>query len=209
MNTQTFPVLAIDTSGPYLQVGILQAGSNAIVISEDLPKGHAEQLFDRLDRVLGQANLTFKDIARIVVTLGPGSFTGLRIGIAAARGFGVALNIPVIGIPNLVALSLEQGAEPHTILVDAKREQMYEQEFLSAGVPKSAGKLVPVDGREMQTAPKVSIEAMLTFASECDPADWLPNPTYIRAADAKPQTRNLIARQDQVSHQEKAPDGVQ
>lgn len=172
------------------------------VLSEDLPKGHAEQLFDRLDRLLAQHDSRFNDIGRIAVTLGPGSFTGLRIGISAARGFGVALNIPVIGIPNLVALSLEHGATPHTILVDAKREQMYEQSFLSAGVPQSSAKLMPHDGRQMQVIPKISIVALLKFASTCDPTVWPPNPTYIRAADAKPQTRNLIARQDQLPLQD-------
>lgn len=191
-----FPILGIDTSGPYLQVGLGFADGSTDVLSEDLAKGHAEALFGRIASVLDSNGIGYGDLNRVATCLGPGSFTGLRIGIAAARGLGLALSIPVIGVPNLLALSLNHADRDFTILVDARREQMYAQDFRSAGEPMSDPVLVAQDGSDMLVLPKVDLAAMLRFAAAAAPEDFPPDPLYVRSADAKPQTRNLIARQE-------------
>src|SRR6201989_3424662 len=71
-------------------------------------RGHAEALLPMLQRVMQQANFGFSDIDRIAVTTGPGSFTGLRVGIAAARGLALAAEKPAVGLSTLSAY-----AAPH------------------------------------------------------------------------------------------------
>ncbi|MCB9992623.1 MAG: tRNA (adenosine(37)-N6)-threonylcarbamoyltransferase complex dimerization subunit type 1 TsaB [Hyphomicrobiaceae bacterium] len=189
-----FPILGIDTSGPYLQVGLGFAGDRFDILSEELPKGHAEALFGRLQNLLDRNGITYADLGRLATTVGPGSFTGLRIGIAAARGLGLALDLPVIGVPNLVALSLGRPGRDFSILVDARRNQMYAQRFQAAGLPAGSPELLEQDGRTMLIQPKIDLGRLLTFAATVDRSDFPPDPLYVRAADAKPQTRNLIAR---------------
>ena len=76
-------ILVIDTSGPVCAAGIYDSGANALVASksEMLGKGHAERLIPMIDEVLSEAGLALKDMNRIGVTIGPGSFTGIRVGV--------------------------------------------------------------------------------------------------------------------------------
>ena len=93
-------LLAIDTALAACSAAVLDTASGGILASESLPmlRGHAEALIPLLGRVMQQSGLAFADLDRIVVTTGPGSFTGLRVGIAAARGLGVATGVPVAGV---------------------------------------------------------------------------------------------------------------
>ena len=85
-------VLAIDTALAACSVAVLDTEYGGILASEStaMVRGHAEALLPMLKRVMDQAGLGFSDIDRIAVTTGPGSFTGLRVGIAAARGIALA-----------------------------------------------------------------------------------------------------------------------
>jgi tRNA threonylcarbamoyladenosine biosynthesis protein TsaB len=89
-------VLAVDTA---LAAAVLDTG-HGIVASESLPmlRGHAEALLPLIARVMKQSETNFRDLDRIAVTIGPGSFTGVRVGLAAARGFGVATGVPNLGL---------------------------------------------------------------------------------------------------------------
>jgi tRNA threonylcarbamoyladenosine biosynthesis protein TsaB len=123
-------VLAIDTAAPRLQLALL-AGDSVDVSIDEIAQGHAELLFGRIDTLLRRNNLGYPDLNRIVVTTGPGSFTGVRIGLSAARGFGLALGIPVLGIDSFTALSLSIPEKVEAVvLIDAKRGEMYRHEFL-------------------------------------------------------------------------------
>ena len=83
-------VLAIDTALAACAAAVLETG-RGIVASESLPmvRGHAEALMPLIARVMKQSDTAFRDLDRIAVTTGPGSFTGVRVGLAAARGFAV------------------------------------------------------------------------------------------------------------------------
>lgn len=205
--TTSHLVLAIDTSGPRLQLA-LAGEDNVEVLIEEIAKGHAEILFDRVQTLLTRASATYADLTHISVTTGPGSFTGLRIGISAARGLAVALKIPVVGVPNLFALSLSVETGPVDVILDARRSEYYVQSFSAPGVPASKAALIPVEaalasypdpGATAITDPQVDIAKLANFARTADPAKFPPDPTYIRAADAKPQTTNLIARAEKTS----------
>jgi tRNA threonylcarbamoyladenosine biosynthesis protein TsaB len=119
-------ILAIDTAAPRLQLGLLRADGTCDVSIDDIATGHAELIFTRLAALLARNGLGYGDVGRVVTTTGPGSFTGLRIGLSAARGLGLARGIPVIGVPSLLALSLAVGG-PSTVLLDARRGEAYFQ----------------------------------------------------------------------------------
>ena len=90
-------VLAIDTSTHLCSTGIWDAKSGVLVseASDDIGTGHAELLMEQVRSCLKDARLNLADIDLFAVSLGPGSFTGVRVGIAAARGFALSLSKPV------------------------------------------------------------------------------------------------------------------
>jgi tRNA threonylcarbamoyladenosine biosynthesis protein TsaB len=170
---------------------------------EDIAKGHAEILFDRIGELLTRNNLGYKDLNLLAVTTGPGSFTGMRIGLSAARGLGLALDIPVLGVPTLLAMSLSAPTDQSSlILLDARRNETYCQHFSAPGKPAKAAELLPTDKAKSLSSDAacvlemtlVDIAVMADFAISADPQKYPPHPFYLRAADAKPQTKGKVAR---------------
>ena len=197
-----FPIiLAIDTAAPRLQLALLRSEGTVDTSIDDLATGHAEILFPRLAVLLERNRLGYPDLARVVTTTGPGSFTGLRIGLSAARGLGLARSIPVIGVPSLLALSLPVTGSS-TILLDARRGEAYFQTFSGPGLATSAAQLLPIEAAREQVpagsvliqSPFVDIEALARFGAQADPAAFPPDAAYVRDADAKPQAAARIAR---------------
>lgn len=193
--------LAIDTAAPRLQLALLLADGRVDTAVDDIATGHAELIFERVATLLARNGLAYPDLERVVTTTGPGSFTGLRIGLSAARGIGLARSIPVIGVSSLVALSL--GADgPVTVLLDARRDEAYFQTFAAPGLPTTEGDLVPmmigqaaiVPGTTLVTSPVVDIGLLALYGATLDPKTHPPEPNYIRDADAKPQTAARIQR---------------
>src|ERR1700730_8899860 len=132
-------VLAIDTALAACSAAVLDTEYGGIVASESLPmvRGHAEALMPLLQRVMNQARMTFADIDRIAVTPGPGSFTGLRVGIAAARGIALAADKPAVGLSTLSAYAAPHMATADTsplgAAIDARHEHVYMQVFGAGG----------------------------------------------------------------------------
>ena len=121
---------------------------------EVLTRGHAERLLPLLQEVLAQAGWTWRDIDLVVVTEGPGNFTGLRAGIAVARALALALDRPVLGIGTLELLA-EAGAAavpdnplPILAVIDARREELYAQRFSPDLRPITGPSLVPLSSPE-------------------------------------------------------------
>ncbi len=194
--------LAIDTAAPRLQLALVLADGHVDELVEDIAKGHAEILFDRIATLLARNGVTYENLDRIAVTTGPGSFTGLRIGLSAARGLGLARNIPVLGIPSLLAVSLNVTAGPVAVLVDARRGEAYFEAFPAPGVIDAGPRLLPIDEARAAISPAATliespfaaIGAMARFAAEADPLAFPPHATYVRDADAKPQDAARIPR---------------
>jgi tRNA threonylcarbamoyladenosine biosynthesis protein TsaB len=134
-------VLAIDTSLGALSaaVGHCDAGGDLIVTEtyEETQFGHAERLMPMVQATMARAGLGFGDLKRIAVTLGPGTFTGVRTGIAAARAFRLATGLEVVGLTSLAVMAhrvLSAGAasgdpRPLLVAVDARRGGLYVQLF--------------------------------------------------------------------------------
>lgn len=140
----SYPItLALDTAQACCQCALIDADGTSYSMSEALSRGHAEHLFDQIDALLDNAQREYDDVERIVVTAGPGSFTGLRVGLAAARGLAVALDVPCLGVSTLMALSLSgKHKSPFTVLIDARRNQHYRQDFSAIATPVSKPKAI-------------------------------------------------------------------
>ena len=126
-------LLAIDTAGPACAVALARENSEGAEILarsvETIGRGHAERLMPMIEATLASAGASFDDLTRIAVTTGPGSFTGIRVGVAAARGLALALGIPAVGIGSLDALALPiaMTRREGTVVaaLDAKRGEIF------------------------------------------------------------------------------------
>ena len=136
-------VLAIDTALEACSVAVLDTAQDAILARETRPmvRGHAEALMPFVASVMTQSFLRFSDLDRVAVTVGPGSFTGLRVGLAAARGIGLALRRPVVGLTTLAALAApyleEDDGPPVASAIDARHQHVYLQLFAPGALKKS------------------------------------------------------------------------
>ena len=194
-------VLAIDTAAPRLQLALLLADGRVDTSVQDMATGQAEALFGSIAALFARNGIAYPDLTRVVTTTGPGSFSGLRIGLSAARGIGLARTIPVIGVPSLLALSLAVPG-PSTVLLDARRGEAYFQVFAGPGLPLTPPDLVPMVMAQAATPPDttlisspfVDIALLARYGAASDPATHLPEATYVRDADAKPQTAGRVER---------------
>ncbi len=138
-------ILAFDTCFDACSACVLQLRDGCVVelasAMERFETGHAERLVPMIDEVMRGAGLAFADLDRIAVTVGPGTFTGTRIGVAAARGLALATGIALVGASSLAVMadvavatlgSAEDG-EDLAIAVDARRGEVYVQLFGSCG----------------------------------------------------------------------------
>ena len=132
-------ILAIDTAMSAVSACILSGGDKAVLASETIAmqRGHAEALLPLVDRVVASLPGGFEALDRVAVTVGPGSFTGIRVGIAAARAIALACNIPVLGISTLSALAAPHlgGSDANVIVsaVDAHHGNVYVAAFVAGG----------------------------------------------------------------------------
>ncbi len=143
-------VLAIDTALEACSAALLDTEHAGITAHESMPmvRGHAEALIPLIARLFDRARLTFSEIDRIAVTTGPGSFTGLRVGIAAARGIALATGKPAVGLSTLAAYAAPFIAADDTLpvvaVIDARHDHVYLQAFGPGGRTLVAPRLVPL-----------------------------------------------------------------
>lgn len=102
-------ILALDSALDSLGMALVRDGETLAVANERMNRGQAERIAPLAQELAHEAGVKFPAIDRIVVTKGPGSFTGLRVGLAFARGLALSLAKPCIGISTLEALALEEG----------------------------------------------------------------------------------------------------
>jgi tRNA threonylcarbamoyladenosine biosynthesis protein TsaB len=150
-------VLAVDTALAACSAALWQDGQVLARRMEVMPRGQSEALMPMVAAMMAEAGVPFGTLDRLAVTVGPGSFTGIRIGLAAARGMALAADIPVIGVTTLAAVA--HGVDPRaragrTLLValDAGRPDLFVQAFaadlselgpVSAAPPAGVAALLP------------------------------------------------------------------
>jgi len=129
-------ILALDTASPLCAAALAENGRMLARADDALGKGHSEHLIRQLPALLAQAGRRFSDLDRIGVNIGPGSFTGVRVGVAAARALALALNRPAVGISAFAALKAQaeaalKAAAPLNmgVALNGARGQIYWQYF--------------------------------------------------------------------------------
>ncbi|WP_105424546.1 tRNA (adenosine(37)-N6)-threonylcarbamoyltransferase complex dimerization subunit type 1 TsaB [Neorhizobium tomejilense] len=218
-------VLAIDTAGVDCSAALYDSAAGKVLseVTETIGKGHAERLMSVIDEALAAANLPLKAVERVAVVIGPGSFTGIRVGVAAARGFALALGVESVGVTTLEALALkflgEHPDQPVVVAMDAKRNEVYTQAFSANGEALSQpAALSPEDASELGQSlsavmtgswvehslgkevaeydgrDRFDIAVVARIAAEKPVDAQRPKPLYLRGPDAKPQTGFALAR---------------
>jgi tRNA threonylcarbamoyladenosine biosynthesis protein TsaB len=137
-------ILAIDTALDACSAGVLDTRAGKLIAQESqaMKRGHAEALMPLIARVVKQAGVAFTRLDRIAVTTGPGSFTGLRVGLSAARGIALAADKPIVGLTTLAAYAAPVVGvnQEHPVIsaIDARHDHVYFQVVSGDG-----GSLVP------------------------------------------------------------------
>ena len=183
-------VLAIDTALGACSAAVLDSERQVIMASETLimQRGHAEALMPLIARVMDGAAVEFKELDRIAVTTGPGSFTGLRVGISAARGLALAADKPVIGLTTLAAFAAPHIAEDDTLpvvaAIDARHDNVYLQIFGPRGRTLVAPRVASL--REAVRAAMPDSSRIVGSAAKLIAAAWPktePPPTTVLQSD--------------------------
>jgi tRNA threonylcarbamoyl adenosine modification protein YeaZ len=178
-------ILAIDTALEACAAAVLDT-ERGKVASQTLPmvRGHAEALLPLIQRVMQQADMTFSALDRIAVTTGPGSFTGLRVGISAARGIALATGKPAVGLTTLSAYAAPFIAKDDqtavTAAIDARHDHVYLQVFAPGGRTLVAPRIVAVSdaARAASRSPMRIVGTGAHMLAAAWPADQ-PSPVLV------------------------------
>ena len=203
-------VLVIDTSLHACSVGLFRDGAPLFVASEAMQRGHQERLGPLAAEALEKTGVRPRELTHLGVTLGPGSFTGLRVGLSFAKGLAVGLNLPLQGIGTLEALGHHPDllTKRRVAVIDGGRGQIYVQAF--DGQTVEAPRAVTAENfdidTDMLTGPGAHLlagraeifeqgwpatEALAALTVKGGHDDLTPH--YMREADAVASTRGIIS----------------
>ncbi len=213
-------VLGLDTCLQSCSVALCDRATGDVLSyrRENMERGQAERLADMVDAVMMDQGDPYEKLAFVAATRGPGSFTGLRIGLSFARALGTVLEIPVTSITTLEAIARNVAHNPERLpvvaAVDARRGELYLQVFDADFVPltkamavrkeEAGGHLPPGScllagsgARYLADVKRGRVEAdcdalpdaeIVAMHAPVEPVpEVLPEPLYLRPADAKPQ----------------------
>lgn len=131
--SRTTTILALDTAGASCSVAVWMGDAIRAQGGADMARGQSERLVPMIEEVMAEAGLDYGEVDIIAVTLGPGGFTGVRIGLAAAQGLAIALALPLVGVSNFEALAASVPEVPpgsHLVAaIDSKRAEVFVQVF--------------------------------------------------------------------------------
>lgn len=211
-------ILAIETSMGVSSVAIRVNGELRVESFGGAAREQSESLLPMILDAMTREAVSFNDLTRIAVTTGPGTFTGIRASLAAAKGFALARKIDVVGVPSLEVMAHifahQQCGRPFIVTAPAGRDMVYVQKFDARGASMSAPAVellsslpnlalsneflfvgpgaVSVPGAlATNLAPTAS--ALAEMAETRHPSDKLA-PLYLRPADAKPQQSKILPR---------------
>ncbi|MEO1700688.1 MAG: tRNA (adenosine(37)-N6)-threonylcarbamoyltransferase complex dimerization subunit type 1 TsaB [Pseudomonadota bacterium] len=217
-------ILAIDTCANLCAAALF--GKDGVLRSracEDIGRGHGARLLAVVDEALSGASTALSDLSRVIVTVGPGSFTGIRVGVATARGYGVALRIPVNAVTTFALMNLqtraEQACSSETVIAIAGgRGQAFVMRYAKDGGEMGSPASIELENASSVELPEGAVlvgnaahlldpkKTRQHALAECATGDISfachaaqlfprePEPLYIRAADAKPQSKFALPR---------------
>lgn len=209
-------VLAIDTAGIDCSAALFDSSAGKLLsaVSEEIGKGHAERLMAVIDQALDEAGVDLHAIGKIAVVIGPGSFTGIRVGVAAARGLALSLGLECVGVSTLETLAAShlaagRSSGPVLVAMDAKREEVYAQAFAADGSALNEPAALSADDVDRlaaslsaeltgswvsKTGDRFDIGKVAMIGASKHAAGTRPKPLYLRGPDAKPQLGFALAR---------------
>lgn len=128
-------MLIVGLTSSTATVGVAIARDGELLASRQVvtDRRHAEEITPLLDDALREAGCSIAEIDRLAVDVGPGRFTGLRVGLATARGLALACDRPVVGVTSLELLAAARPERPLAAVIDARRNEVFQQVFLSSG----------------------------------------------------------------------------
>jgi tRNA threonylcarbamoyladenosine biosynthesis protein TsaB len=147
-------ILAIETATMCGSVALIARDHCLAEVSIDTATTHSRRLIQQVDQVMRKTETNWDGIDAVAVSLGPGSFTGLRIGLSTAKGLCLATELPLLGIPTLDGLARQITALPGTMILavlDARKKEVYGAFYRSnkAGIPEKVGKYMVMSPAEM------------------------------------------------------------
>lgn len=192
-------VLALNTAGPGCDLALVRAGSVLAEQRVEMARGQDGALPGLVDVLLGEADCTLEDVSRIAVVVGPGSFTGVRIGTAYARGLALVLDVPCLGITSLEACVAPDTPSVRVALQAQRRPPDLTFWTQQVGGEASAAEEWPLDKVLAWSGPMISDRPDLISgakagepraalaglrAETADPSLHAPAPVYVRPPDA-------------------------
>ena len=211
-------ILSLDSASHGCSACVWQDGRVLATAQESMERGQDRRLIPLVQAVMRQAGYNFAQLDRIAVTRGPGSFTGIRIGLAAARGFGLASGKPVIGIDRFAIYNhaINDSTIPHMVILQSKRLELYCQYFPASGSTHEPQMLPPNTilnflsdkpecviigdvgintAHQQQALTESEVQIAATLASRADMAspDHLPRPLYLREPDVTVRKPVILA----------------
>lgn len=180
-------VLGFDTSAAYCAAALLCGDRIIAVQAEEMARGQVERLMPLMQEMLSGAGVSWRDLTRIGVGIGPGNFTGIRIAVSAARGLALALDIPAVGVSTFAAISSDQSGA-HVAVVPGPRDQVYmqaldeEPRFVPQGEAEALGLPLVAAASGGALAEAIARVAAAQSGEALPP----PAPLYVKSADAAP-----------------------
>ena len=167
-------ILAVETATEICSTAIVHSGKTLASRSVNEKNIHSERLMTLIDEILREASVSKNNLEGIAVSIGPGSFTGLRIGLSSAKGLALALGIPLFAVPTLDGIAEQyrrtrktEGAETFCALIDAKRNESF---FCFYSISVDAAAAVTGYGIKERTeiANEISEKNAIVFQQPCD-----------------------------------------
>lgn len=213
-------LLAVDTSTTSCSVALFEDDRLLMEITDTTGETHSRQLLSAIHRMVDRCGCRIKDVGRIAVTRGPGTFTGLRIGIGTVKGLAAATGASVVGVASLAALAypLRWSERPVVAMLDARRGEIYHAQYRCGGDEPEA--VTPVDvGSPEAVAAVLPEEAVLVgsgavlyrraFEAHCPGLRFAdPIQNVIRAASVGMLGMARFLRQDIDSAEALVPDYI-
>lgn len=191
-------ILAVDTALAACSAAVFDSDEQCLLAArfESMATGHAEAIAPMVQETMQAAGLEYGSLHRIAVTIGPGTFTGLRIGLAFARGLGLALSLPVVGVSSLKALAANIAENPGELsivaAIDARRGNVYLQLYTPLLVPLREPRICPL-AEAARSIPEGRYLAVGSAARTLIAAEH-PQAVLIKAAASDQTTAATVAR---------------
>ena len=176
-------ILALDTTGQYGSIALAHSGETLDEVELHAPDGFAHVLYEHLERILRRNSVNLADVECFAAASGPGSFTGVRVGLACIKGLAEAMGKPAVGVSNLRAIASFGAAQLRAAVMDARRGDVYGAVYDASGglVQREMVAKLPA---WLETLPRGDVE-ILSPGLECAGTVIKKTPRSIAAAVAR------------------------